>query len=77
MISQEQVQAAAEWAAAEFIKRTKAVEDGNGRVDELLPETRVSWSEVYSRFFDGCNAMAARLAFQEVFDNEMKRRTES
>lgn len=75
-MSHDAIQNAAAWAAEAFIERTQKVEDGTARVDEILPETRVSWSEVVSRFFEGRDdIISVRIEFQKAFDKEIKRRT--
>lgn len=65
----ENIEAAARWAAEEYERRTRCVEDGTlPRVDWLHEETRVSWSEVCSRFFDGCeDVVGVRLQFDKAF----------
>jgi len=61
---------AAIWAAQEFEKRTRAiVEDSKPNLNWLLPDYRVTWSEVIAHFHitDHCG-------FQRLFENEIKKR---
>lgn len=37
------------WINAEFARRTAAVEAGTADLDWVVPEYRVSWSEVWSK----------------------------
>ncbi|MCA2998449.1 MAG: hypothetical protein ING75_07580 [Rhodocyclaceae bacterium] len=38
-----------EWYCAEYERRTKAVDEGTADIDWLIPEYRVSWTEVVTK----------------------------
>jgi hypothetical protein len=62
---------AAEWAADLFEQRTRKVAANTARVDEVLPDTRVQWSEIRDKF---AFKPALRSQFQLFFDKALSHR---
>lgn len=74
MATAPQIQQAAEWAADQYEARTRALAAGAFNIDWLPPESRVSWHEVAARFGLLGQCVDARLAFQEPFEAELRKR---
>ena len=70
------VEVAAAWAAHEFKRYTAMADAGRLGVNRILPEARVTWSDVGSQFPGLANHgldPATRCAFQSAFEAEMTR----
>ena len=66
---------AAQWAAAEYERRTRliAANESGINIYWLPPEGRVSWHEIAPKF-DLHDYIDARQAFQKPFEKEIKKR---
>lgn len=68
-----QIESVAKRAAELFAHRTDLVREGGGDLNDILPETRVTWHEVAS-WIDAEVGPQDRIAFQRRYEAELKKR---